>query len=265
MQRRSGFTLVERAVVSFLFVLLAMVLAQTWAGLGRPTVDLIVRSRLAREARLAANALSRDLGGSLANPEGRLGTQGLYRIAGRLQPDGVELWLCFDGGSAPNGAADWAAPDTVIVYHVQDRQLIRWDQAAGTAFVVARDVDSLSVQNQGDTVRISLTLSHRNLTRTFTLVAYRNMVSALRLETVHVQQTQRDEGSIHALARAVTLMETGLPPSSPYVRGAIISTSTGPRSYTVTFVLTGGTNWRIDVTPTEAGEEPALLPVTFAP
>lgn len=96
-------------------------------------------------------------------------------------------------------------------------------------------------------------------------VAYRNVVSALRLETVHVQQAQRDEGSIHALARAVTLLETGLPPSSPYVRGAIISTSNGPRSYTVTFTLTGGTNWRIDVAPTEAGEGPAPLPPTFAP
>src|SRR5438067_1080268 len=111
-RKRRAFTLVEMSVVSVLLVLLGLLLSQTWAGLGRPTVDLIARSRLAREARLATDALARDLGGCLANPEARLGTSSQYRFVGRSQPNN-QLWLCFDGGSTPNGTADWAAPDTV--------------------------------------------------------------------------------------------------------------------------------------------------------
>ncbi len=169
--RRRGFTLVEAAVGTGLFALLSYLICQAWAGLGRPAADVAARARVASEARLAVAALARDLGGSLANPEGRLGVKELSRVVGRLQPGGTQLWLCLDGGTAPNGTADWAAPDTVIIYEVQDRKLVRWDQTAGTTIVVARDVDSLSTQNLGDSVRIVLTLSYRTVSRTYTLVA----------------------------------------------------------------------------------------------
>jgi hypothetical protein len=96
-------------------------------------------------------------------------------------------------------------------------------------------------------------------------VAYRNTAAALRTEAVVAQQTQRDEGSIHALARAVKLLETGLPPASPYVCGVTITTSTGPRAYTVTFTNTSSTNWTIQVVPTAEGENPAAMPSSFGP
>ena len=158
-------------MVSGLMVLLVSLLGQMWSGLGRPTADVAARCRVAHEARLSSAALSRDLGGSLDCPAGRAGRKALGKLVGRLQPNGSELWLCFDGGAAPNGTADWAAPDTVIVYQVQSGRLVRWDQAANTTFTVARHVDALVVQDLGDRVKISLTFRYRGVSRTYTLIA----------------------------------------------------------------------------------------------
>jgi hypothetical protein len=162
---------VELLIVSAFMAFIALLLSQTWSSLGKSAVDLATRGRINQEANLAAAALTYDLGGSLANPEGRIGTQTQYRWVGRLQPANSELWLCFDGGPAPNGVADWGAPDTVIVYQVQSRQLIRTDQTAGTSVVVARDVDAFAVSDLGDRVQIQLTFKYRNLTRTYTMIA----------------------------------------------------------------------------------------------
>jgi type II secretory pathway component PulJ len=168
---RPGFSLVEFVVASGLLVLLSALLAQTWSGLVRPTTDLAIRGRLCQEARLATAALARDLGGSLANPEGRSGPRTLYPFVGRLQPGNSQLWLCFDGGSPPNGLADWGAPDTVIIYALQGDQLVRTDQTAGTTVTVARYLSGFSVQDPGSGIRIQLTFTYRNLTHTWTLVA----------------------------------------------------------------------------------------------
>jgi type II secretory pathway component PulJ len=168
---RTGFTLAEAVVVSGLLACLAVLLARSWYGLVRPTADLAARARLAQEADLAAAALARDLGGSLANPEGRTGPRTLYPLVGRLQPGGSQLWLCFDGGSPPNGAADWGPPDTVIVYELQGDRLVRWDQNAGTTFTAARHVSGFTVRDLGGRVQIQLTFTYRGLTRTYTLVA----------------------------------------------------------------------------------------------
>lgn len=96
-------------------------------------------------------------------------------------------------------------------------------------------------------------------------VAYRQLGAAVRIETTRVLQVQRDEGSLHALARGVALLETGLPPTSPYVGAVTITTTTGPVSYTVTFLSEGSTSWSVAVVPTAAAENPPALPTTFAP
>lgn len=168
---RTGLTLVEVAIVGGLMAFLAVLLSHTWSGLGKPTAELAARSRVTQEARLAVASLGRDLGGFLPAPEGRLGEAGLYRLVGRLQPGGTQLWLCYDGGSTPNGLPDWAAPDRVVVYEVQSGKLVRWDQANGTTFVVARYVEDFRLENLGDCVRITLSFRFRTVARTFTLVA----------------------------------------------------------------------------------------------
>ncbi len=96
-------------------------------------------------------------------------------------------------------------------------------------------------------------------------LAYRHSAAALRVESARSLQIQRDEGSIHALARALALLETGAPPSDPYVCGVTIDTSTGPRSFTVTFASEGTNNWSVRSAATEPNENPQPMPSSFAP
>jgi type II secretory pathway component PulJ len=168
---RSAFTLVEAAIVSALMAFLAMLISTCWSGLVRPSADLAAQCKLVHEANQAMMALSRDLGGSLSNPEGRLGTKTAYKVVGRMQPTSSQLWLCFDGGAVPNGIADWGSPDTIIVYEINAGNLIRWDQTSNVTITVAKHVSSLSLQELGDRVQITLTFSYRNITRTYTIVA----------------------------------------------------------------------------------------------
>ena len=89
-----------------------------------------------------------------------------------MQPANAQLRLCFDGGPAPDGLADWADPDIVITYEVQSNQLIRWHETAGTSFTVARDVDKFEALDLGGgKVEIKLTFKYRKITQTYTLIA----------------------------------------------------------------------------------------------
>jgi prepilin-type N-terminal cleavage/methylation domain-containing protein len=166
-----GFSLVEVCVASSLMAILATLLASTWSGFGRPLVDSAIRARLAEEANFALASLAQDLSGSLSNGEGRIGRKMNYAFVGRMQPAGSQLWLCFDGGPHPNGTADWNAPDVVISYEVDGNSLIRFDQNAGTSFVVAKNVDSLVVTDLGGQCEIMLTFSYRSYSQTYFLVA----------------------------------------------------------------------------------------------
>jgi prepilin-type N-terminal cleavage/methylation domain-containing protein len=167
-RRCKGFTLIEVMLVSGLMSLLVLLLSGAWSGFGRPSADAIARCRVVQEANLAAEALARDLGGSLADQS--TGTKEAGRLVGRLAVDGSELWLCFDGEPV-DGLPDWAAPDTVIVYDVQADQLVRSDQQAATSYVVAGHVDQMQVTEQVDGVHVELTLTCRDVTKTYTITA----------------------------------------------------------------------------------------------
>lgn len=168
---RHGFSLTELSVTSALLVLLTSVLANAWTGLGRPLLKTAHSGRLAHESSLALACLTRDLGGCLPGNVGVVGSKSTYTLVGRTQPGGQQLWLCFDGGSTPNGVADWISPDVVIAYSVVDDALIRSDQSTGTDFVVARYVQSLALSDLGGEVAITLTFSYQDITKTYTLVA----------------------------------------------------------------------------------------------
>ena len=167
-RRPSGFTLIEVMFVSGIMSLLVLLLSAAWSGLGRPSADAIARCRIAQETNLAAQSLARDSSGCLA--EETTGGKQLGRIVGRMAVGGSQLRLCFDGGSA-NGTADWADPDTVIVYEVLDHQLVRTNLKTGTAFTVAANVDQMQLTAQADGVRVDLTFSYRGVTRTYTMIA----------------------------------------------------------------------------------------------
>ncbi|MDB5334511.1 MAG: hypothetical protein JWN70_130 [Planctomycetaceae bacterium] len=167
---RRGFTLLETTIVSAFMGFLAVLISTTWSAFIRPTADVAQRCRIAQEANLAVASLTRDLAGSLA--DNQTGTKAKYQVVGRMQPDNSQLRLCFDGGTTPNGTADWGDPDTIITYYVDSNQLIRWDENAGTTFTVAKDVDALYVEDIGDgEVQIRLTFHFRRITQTYTLIA----------------------------------------------------------------------------------------------
>ena len=96
-------------------------------------------------------------------------------------------------------------------------------------------------------------------------LAYQQMAAALRADTARALQIRRDEGSIPALARGLALLETGYPPSNPYICGVIINTSAGPRSFTVTFASAGDSIWSVQSTPTAVNDNPPTMPSTFGP
>ena len=96
-------------------------------------------------------------------------------------------------------------------------------------------------------------------------VACRRTASALRIESVRALQTQRDEGSLHALARGLALLENGLPPANPYSCAVEIETSRGPRSYTITFTSVEVGNWTVNSSPTTEGEMLPSMPALFPP
>jgi prepilin-type N-terminal cleavage/methylation domain-containing protein len=168
--RRTGFTLVEVMVVSGLMTMLAMLLAATWSVLGKPLIEASAQARVAHEANLAVAALTRDFGGSLPGNAGRIGQIKHGKLVGRMQVANSVVRLCFDSLGTPNGIADWDDPDTVISYEVLDGNLVRWDEQAGTTFVVARHVTDFEALEQGGGVRIRLTFAHRHVTRSYTLI-----------------------------------------------------------------------------------------------
>ncbi len=95
-------------------------------------------------------------------------------------------------------------------------------------------------------------------------VSYRYMATALRMETARTLQQQRDEGSVHALARGLALLETGLPPSESYACGVTISTSEGPLPFTAVFTLETEGIWSVKARPTSPIEYPPPMPDSFA-
>ena len=96
-------------------------------------------------------------------------------------------------------------------------------------------------------------------------LVHRYTMAALRIETVRTLQQQRDEGTVHAIARGLALLETGLPPSSPYDCEVTILTSAGASPYKVTFTSEGGANWSVQAVPTPLGEDPDPMPDSFLP
>jgi prepilin-type N-terminal cleavage/methylation domain-containing protein len=170
-RRRNGFTLIEMTVVCFMSALLASLMAGAWAAFGGPAVDVDARSRIAQEASLAAESLVRDLSGFQPGSGSVAGVKGLGKFVGRMEPENTALWLDFDGGSPPNGTADWASPDAVIVYEVVGDRLVRTDSSAGTSVSVARYLTSFQATDLGNgSVSLQLSFSYRGYQRTYNLI-----------------------------------------------------------------------------------------------
>jgi hypothetical protein len=99
---------------------------------------------------------------------------------------------------------------------------------------------------------------------TFYSVAYRHVAAAVRAEKVRTKQAERDQGCIQAVGRGVTLLETGLPPSNPYICATTIGTPPDDCLFTVTFESEVEGVWSVRAYPTEWPDSPAPMPSTFS-
>ncbi|MCA9263814.1 MAG: prepilin-type N-terminal cleavage/methylation domain-containing protein [Planctomycetales bacterium] len=165
---RRGFSLLEVSLVAALMSLLMLMLASTWASFGRSLRDTMVRCRVAQEANLVVAALNRDLGGQL--PDDLLGHVAAGRMVGTMVVDGEKLMICYDG-AVPNDVADWATPDIVCTYELADGKLLRSNQFLGTSVIVSDAVSSFLPTEVASGLRVEFTVSYRDLSKTFTLIA----------------------------------------------------------------------------------------------
>jgi hypothetical protein len=94
-------------------------------------------------------------------------------------------------------------------------------------------------------------------------ISQRYLGEAVRIEQARTRTRDRDEGAVHAMAAALDLLETGLPPIDPYTCATDINTSAGSRSFTVTFSSLSPSQWAIQVAPTLPADSPPLMPSTF--
>jgi prepilin-type N-terminal cleavage/methylation domain-containing protein len=166
---RRGFTLTEVFVASSLLAILSALLTSMWTGMGKPLLTTAHYCQIDQEANLVLSSLSQDLSGML--PEGASGDKLKYRLVGRTQPSGTELWLCFDGGDTPNKLPDWASPDIVIIYRVVDNALIRLNQTAGSEFVVAQNIDSIALRDLGTGVEVTISFICHGVSQSYDLIA----------------------------------------------------------------------------------------------
>lgn len=98
-------------------------------------------------------------------------------------------------------------------------------------------------------------------------IANRHTGAIMNLEIALDDRVKRDQGSLTAIATALSRLETGLPPTSTSAEYILtLSTSRGELTYLVTFTQLGdSTRWQVDAVPVPVGcSVTTPLPTTFA-
>ena len=96
-----------------------------------------------------------------------------------------------------------------------------------------------------------------------TSIAYRQVAAMLRVESARTSQASRDAGSLTVAARALSLLQTGTPPTNPYECDITLDAIPTAKTYTVTMTSNVANQWTIHVEPTTDGESPTPMPATF--
>jgi hypothetical protein len=94
-------------------------------------------------------------------------------------------------------------------------------------------------------------------------LAYRQLGSTLRIESARKLQIQRDEGRLRAAARALALLETGTPPTDPYIRLVEVDTSQGPSSFLVTITSEGAGLYSVQAAVAGPNDPTTPIDATF--
>jgi len=161
---RRGFSLIEISIASILSAILVLMASGVAVDVSRHMAANILETQVAAEARLAIESFRRDFSGSSLDVQ--TGDRAEGRLVGRMIPQPSELRLCFDADQ--NATADWFAPDRVIVYMVDDNQLIRTDQVSGNTYTVARWVDDIEFTVGVDEIIISIDFQAGDFAETYT-------------------------------------------------------------------------------------------------
>src|SRR4051794_13873802 len=128
-RRRGGFTVLEMLVVGVLGVMVLGLIGNAWHWYAHSMQATEVSARLTNELKLATESIAQDYGPAIAS----------------RTLDGTTLQIDTDG-AVVDGAAQWAAPDTVVEYAIQSNRLIRRDLTAGTEIAVADQISGLAAQ-----------------------------------------------------------------------------------------------------------------------
>lgn len=151
--------MIEMVVASTLATLLGVLMAVAWATFGRPALEVEARARIAQEAVMAAESLSRDLGGFLADTEGRGGTLTQYCFQDWDLSYGNPLLLTFQGANPG---------DLIVISYTYDsdtEKLVRSNSSTGAQTAIAAHVAGFSVMpdpENAERARIEITISYRN-------------------------------------------------------------------------------------------------------
>ena len=160
---RKGMSLLEVTIGSIMVATITVVAAGVAVDMTRSMAGNICETRIATEARLAIESFRRDLSGN--DPDSREGERDQWRLVGRMIPTHDELRLCFDSGT--NRSADWTSPDRVVIYSLDEGQLLRTDVENSRSNVIAHHVDEVNFEVIGSEIRIELTFELCDVVETY--------------------------------------------------------------------------------------------------
>ena len=95
-------------------------------------------------------------------------------------------------------------------------------------------------------------------------IAFRQLDSLLRTETVRTLGVERHAGRVEAVARGLSILESGLPPTDPYECAVTVIVHNEPRQFTVTFTSEGSYEWVVKAFPTAFGLDVESMPSQFS-
>ena len=157
--RRKGFSVIEMSVATGLLALLSLIISESWHGLGKATVDLIVRAQIAQEMDFVAAALSRDLGGFATDsttPTTPINTITIATPPGTTDSNSI-CWQLDNGDTityqlASSDQDAWKHNNLVRIYYSKFNKVT-------TRFNVARNVDTFQATWNPDGPVLTLTLT----------------------------------------------------------------------------------------------------------
>jgi hypothetical protein len=172
--------MIEMVVATGMATLLVILLATSWATFGRPGLEVEARARIEQEGILIAQSLACDLGGFLdddpsASPGRTGGTLIDFPPTNTFNPYQFSGWSTSNPGVLLLSFSDLTTSlGYTVTYQVESNQLLRTctnlSTGASTTMTVARYVSSFSPQSGESNLQMTVTLSYRNFTSTFTLI-----------------------------------------------------------------------------------------------